>query len=210
MRQLSLRLALLLIGWMLLPNRVAAQEARFFTTTGVSLAFPVGTLRQATQNGRGTTVNIEYRLRPRFSVVGAWDSNVLPVQSARLLVGLDLSLRGAVTTLKGDYTANTLGVYGIYYGPQRSLRPYLLGGAGVNVITVPTPTVNEQTRQLSLESTSVVAFFGSAGIGLNWQFSKPVAFFGEASAYWVPAASLVSSGANSYLTTKMGLRFPLF
>lgn len=201
---------LVLVGCMLLPNRMAAQEARFFTTTGVSLALPLGTLRQATQNGRGTTVNIEYRLSPRFSVAGAWDSNVLPVQSARLLMGLDPTLRGSVATLKGEYTTNALGVYGIYYGTQRSLRPYLLGGAGLNVITVPTPIVNEQTRLLSLESTSSAAFFGAAGVGINWQFSKPVAFFGEASAYWVPASSLVNSGANSYLTAKMGLRFPLF
>lgn len=210
MKQPLLRLALWLIGCMLLPQWVAAQEARFFTTTGVSLAFPVGTLRQATQNGRGTTVNIEYRLNPRFSVGGAWDSNVLPVQSARLLMGLDPTLRGTVATLKGEYTANALGVYGIYYGTQRSIRPYLLVGTGLNVITVPTPIVNEQTRLLSLESTSSVAFFGAAGVGVNWQVSKPVAFFSEASAYWVPAASLVSSGDNSYLTAKIGLRFPLF
>lgn len=195
---------------LLLPQRAVAQETRFFTTTGVSLAFPLGTLRKATQAGRGTTVNIEYRLNARFSVAGAWDNNVLPLQTGRLLAGLPSALRGNVTAIKGEYTTNALGLYGLYYPRRGTFRPYLMSGLGLTVITLPRPTFDEQTGLLSLESASSGAFFGAAGVGLNWQFSKPVALFGEATGYWVPTASAVASGANSYLTVKLGLRFPLF
>lgn len=188
----------------------AASASRFFTTTGGSLAFPVSMLRQVTQWGRGTTVNLEYRINSRLSVAGAWDANILPVQSSRLAADLDPTLKRSISQLKGEYQTNALGVYGIWYGEQRALRPYLTGGLGLISITVPRLLYEPNSQLVSLGSTTRLSIFGAGGVGLNWQFSTPVAAFGEASVYVVPASSPVVSGANNYVTLKAGLRFPLF
>ena len=210
MRNLLIHL-LLLAGSLLLSYRATAQsDGRVFTTTAVDLAFPVAALRTETQPGWGTSFTIEYRLKPSFALVGAWDSNKLPVQSANLLAKLAPALRGAVAELKGTYLTNALGLYGIRYFKSGRTRPYLTGGVGLNIITVPAPFYNEQTRLLSLESASKLTIYAMGGFGINWQFAKPVAFFGEANAYFVPASSAVASGSNSFLTLKTGLRFPLF
>ncbi|MEZ0540334.1 hypothetical protein [Fibrella arboris] len=183
---------------------------RFFTTTGVSLAFPVSALRKVAGNGRGTSFTLEYRINSRVSVAGAWDANLLPVQTARLVANVDPALQRIVSELKGVYQANAFGAYIIWYGKDRPLKPYLTGGVGLNSITVPQLVYDAQTQLLSLESASKLNGFVSGGFGINWQFSKPVAAFGEANAYVVPASSPVAVGSNSYLTAKLGLRFPLF
>ncbi len=192
------------------PTAAEMPAVRFFTTTGVSLAFPVGSLRQVAANGRGTTFTIEYRTKPRFSVAGAWDANFLPVQTSKLVAGLDPVLKVAINQLKGAYQTNAFGVYGIWYGKNRPLRPYLTGGVGLNIITVPELVYTPASQLLSLESVSKASGFLSGGIGINWQFSKPLAAFGEVNAYVVPVSSPVAAKSNSYLTTKIGLRFPLF
>jgi len=69
---------------------------------------------------------------------------------------------------------------------------------------------NDQTRLLSLESSSILTLFGVAGAGIHWQFSKSAGVFGEEIIYYTPAKSAVTTGNNSYLTTKFGVRFPLF
>jgi hypothetical protein len=225
MSQPSLNRMLLLLGSILFSGYVTAQitgvpttgvpaaempAVRFFTTTGVSLAFPVSSLRQVAENGRGTTFNVEYRIRPRFSIAGAWDAHFLPVQTTKLVAGLNPALKLAINELKGAYQTNAFGVYGIWYGKNRAIRPYLTGGVGLNVITVPELVYNPAIRLLSLESVSTLTGFLSGGIGINWQFSQPIAAFGEANAYIVPAGSPVAAGSNSFLTAKIGLRFPLF
>lgn len=187
----------------------AVSDGRFFTTTGVSLAFPVGDLRMATQNGRGTSFTLEYKISPVWSVAGAWDSNTLPVQSAKLLAKLDPALRPAIADLKGDYITNALGLYGIRYVGQRRTRAFLTGGAGLNIITLPAPTYNPQTKLLSLESASHLTPYVIVGLGMSWQFSQPVGMFSEVDAYIVPA-STPAAQSNSFLTAKIGLRFPLF
>jgi|GEM_PF-3000418 len=187
----------------------AVSDGRFFTTTGVSLAFPAGNLRTATQNGRGTSFTLEYKLTPVWSVAGAWDSNTLPVQSAKLLAKLDPALRPAIANLKGDYITNAIGLYGIRHIGQRRVRAFLTGGAGLNIITLPAPLYSSQTQLLSLESASHRTLYAMAGFGMNWQFSKPVGLFSEVDAYIVPAETPAAQ-SNSYLTTKIGLRFPLF
>lgn len=234
-RHLLTRTALLLIGSMWLPLWGTAQTpgtsaieeptagtsavralavetppGRFFTTTGVSLAFPVGALRHVAQFGRGTAFNIEYRINARFSLAGAWDANSLSVQTTKLVAMLDPALKVAVNELKGKYQVNAFGLYAVWYGKNRRVSPYLIGGIGLNSITVPELRYQPQTRLLSLESASTQTIFLSGGFGINWQFSKPVAAFGEASAYIVPASSPVAARSNNYLTAKMGLRFPLF
>lgn len=209
MIQPRLLVLLLLTGGVCLPGGAIAQS-RFFTTTGVSLAFPMAGLRSATRQGRGTTVNIEYRITSTVSIAAAWDNNTLPVQSANLLGKLEPALRGTITELKGDYSTNALGLSGIRYFKCGLVRPYLTVGAGLNIITVPAPAYSAQTQLLALESASNPTFFAVAGCGMNWQFSRPVALFSEAALYVVPAGSPVTDGANNYLTLKMGLRFPLF
>jgi len=194
---------------MLFPLVAPAQEGRFFTTTGVSLAFPVSPLRHVTQAGRGTTFNREYRLSSRFSIAGGWDANLLPVQTTKLVTGLAPTLKLTINQLKGVYQTNAFGAYAIWYGKTRTIRPYVIGGVGLNSITVPQLAYDPQVQLLSLESVTNLTVFVSGGFGVNWQFSKPVALFGEANGYWVPATSPVAQ-TNSFLTAKMGLRFPLF
>ena len=193
------------------PNLVAAQDHRVYTTSGVSLAFPLGDLRTAAQNGWGTSFAVEYRLSSTVSIHGVWDSNKLPVQSARLLAGLDPALRTVVTNLKGKYVSNALGLFGQYrFAPGQSVQPYLTAGLGFNIITVPAPVYNEQTRVLSLESSSMLTIFGAAGGGIHWQLAKSVGVFGEGIVYYTPAKSAVTTGSNNFLTVKFGVRFPLF
>lgn len=213
---------MLLLGSILFGNGAAAQTpsasaptvgtptGRFFTTTGVSVAFPVSSLRQVAENGRGTTFNIEYRIRPRFSIAGAWDANFLPVQTTKLVAGLNPTLKLSIYELKGAYQTNTFGVYGIWYGKSRPVKPYLTGGLGLNIITVPELIYTPVNGLLSLESVSNLTGFLSGGIGINWQFSQPIAAFGEVNAYIIPASSPVAARSNNYLTAKIGLRFPLF
>ena len=189
---------------------VGAPTGRFFTTTGVSLAFPVSSLQHVAGIGRGTTFNLEYRINPRFSVAGAWDANSLPVQTTKLVHDLDPLLKLSINQLKGAYQTNAFGLYAIWYGKGRTVRPYLTAGAGLNSITVPRLVYDAQIQLLSLESGSMLTGFVSGGLGINWQFSQPVALFGEVSVYVVPAGSVVATGSNNYLTTKLGLRFPLF
>lgn len=193
-------------------NTLAAgmPEARFLTSTGVSLAFPVGSLQQVAQNGRGTSFTIEYQITPRLSIAGGWDANFLPVQTTKLVHDLDPVLKVSVSQLKGAYQTNTFGLFGIWYGPNHPLRPYLVAGAGLNVITVPRLAYDAPRQLLSIESATNVAGFMAASIGINWQFSKPVAAFGELGTYLVPAGSPVAAGGNHFLTARMGLRFPLF
>jgi len=207
----SLLIIALLTGGLLKSTGAAAQEKRVYTTSGVSLAIPLGDLRAATQNGWGTSFAGEYRLSKRVFVHGVWDNNKLPVQSAKLLAGLDPALRTTVTNLKGTYVSNTLGLFGQYrLTPGKAVQPYLTAGLGFNIITVPAPVYNDQTRLLSLESSSVLTLFGAAGAGIHWQLSKSVGVFGEGIVYYTPAKSAVTTGNNSYLTTKFGVRFPLF
>lgn len=142
-------------------------------------------------------------------MAGAWDANFLPVQTAKLVTGIDPVLKLAINELKGAYQTNAFGAYAIWYGKNRPVRPYLTAGVGLNSITVPQLAYAPQSQLLSLESVSNLTGFVAGGVGANWQFSKPVALFGEANAYWVPAGSPVAR-TNSYLTAKMGLRFPLF
>jgi hypothetical protein len=187
----------------------ASSDGHFFTTTGFSLAFPVGNLQTVAKNGRGTSFAVEYKVTPMWSIMGAWDNNTLPIQSAKLLAKLDPALRSAITELKGDYITNALGLYGVRYIGKRRVRPFLTGGAGLNIITLPAPNYNPQTQLLSLESASHLTVYAMAGLGMNWQFSKPAAMFGEIDAYVVPAETPAAQ-SNSFLTTKIGLRFPLF
>jgi hypothetical protein len=210
-RRLSAGFGLLLLANSLAWSQsVTVPDGRFFTTTGVSLVFPVSPLRHVAENGRGTTFNLEYRILPRFSIAGAWDANFLPVQTTKLVAGLNPTLKVAINELKGAYQTNAFGVYGIWYGKSRPLRPYLTGGGGLNVITVPKLVYSPGSQLLSLESVSNLTGFLSGGLGINWQFLQPIAAFGEVNAYIVPASSPVSAQSNSYLTAKIGLRFPLF
>jgi hypothetical protein len=210
-RPVSIAVSLLILAHSLAWSQsVTVSEGRFFTTTGVSLAFPVSPLRQVAENGRGTTFNLEYRIRPRFSIAGVWDANFLPVQTAKLVSGLNPALKVAINELKGAYQTNALGVYGIWYGKKRPVKPYLTGGVGMNFITVPKLVYDSASQLLSLESVSNLTGFLSGGVGIDWKFSKPIAAFGEVNAYIVPASSPVSAQSNSYLTAKVGLRFPLF
>lgn len=205
-----LKQKLLLVGCLLLSYWTIAQDNRVFSTTAVNLTFPVGALQTATQPGWGTSFAIEYRLKPTFALVGAWDSNKLPVQSANLLARLAPALHGAVAEIKGRYITNALGLYAVRYFKSGRTRPYLTGGVGLNFITVPAPAYNGQTRLLSLESASTLTIYAMGGFGINWQFAPSVALFGEANAYFVPFSSAVATGSNSFLTLKTGLRFPLF
>jgi len=102
---------------------VGAPTGRFFTTTGVSLAFPVSSLREVAQNGRGTTFNIEYRIRPRFSIAGAWDANVLPIQTTKLVAALNPALKLAIKKPK-RLIRKTVGesFYGRRFSSQLSLQ----------------------------------------------------------------------------------------
>ncbi len=209
--RLSSGFGLLLLAHSLACSQpVAVPESRFFTTTGVSLAFPVGALRAAATNGRGTTVNMEYRITRRFSLMGAWDSNTLPVQSTALVANLGPVLQATVAKLKGDYISNAVGLYGLWYLNQHKVKPYLVGGAGLNIVSVPIPVFDPTTKLLSLESAVYPTFFAQAGLGLNWQFSKPIALFAETTILFVPAGSPVSAGGNSLINAKIGLQFPLF
>ena len=195
---------------LLLAHGAVAQKNTVFTTTAVNLIAPIGSLSETTQGGLGTSFSIDYRVKPSFLLVGRWDSSKLPVQSVALLEKLDPSLRGLVNEVKGKYVSNALGLYGVYYLTTGRVKPYLTAGPGFNIITVPTPFYNRQSRQLSLESTTKITLYGLAGAGLDWQFSKSVSAFGDVNIYLVPGSSLVAAGGNSYLTGKLGIRLPLF
>ena len=186
---------------------VTAQNKRFYTTTAISMAFPVGKLAQVTNPRLGTSFGIEYRLRPGLSIAGAWDSNALSVQTAKLVANLDPTLLENISQLKGRYKSNAFSAYVIGYAKKHTWTPYAMGGVGLNLISVPHVVYQPTIQLLSLESASNLTIFLSAGLGIDWQFSKTASAFAEATMYFVPFSSPVANN-NSYLAAKLGFRFP--
>ena len=200
--------ALIFAGSLFLyTSTVNAQNKRFYTTTAISVAFPVGKLAQVTQPGLGTSFGIEYQLRPRLSIAGAWDSNSLTVQTAKLVTNLNPALMESVSQLKGRYKSNVFSAYVIGYAKKHTWTPYVMGGAGLNLISVPRVGYDPNLQLLSFESASSLTILLSAGVGIDWQFSKSASAFVEGNSYFVPFSSPVASN-NSYLAAKLGFRFP--